>query len=316
MWFFNSGPKSSYAISIALKSSSIDLQLIKIPEKGKREVVLAERKMILLDNSQDPQLYTKQCISELAKLLKSSTKEIQALSQGKITRTVVTLYAPWFTSDISAITHKQSVVISEKFLDSQLKGIKTPDQLVNLEKKVIRILTNGYSVTALSESKFSNISMDVYSSYISRQIYDALDKTISTSLPRSGPITYMTSSVLIFSQIKTHLVHEDNVSFIYVGGEITEIGIIEDDSLTYFATFPIGKHDFLREIQGATKTLDYDLLYQKEIQIKSEAQQKRFDALKKQWSDTLIQTILSYKSDVPSKLLVIADSKSKDFFVS
>jgi hypothetical protein len=303
-------------VLIALKSSSIDLQLIRIPEKGQREVLFAERKVILLDNSQDPQLYTKQCVSELASILKQNVKEIQRLTQGKITSTTVLLYAPWYTSEISSIAHKEGVIISEKFLDAQLKGVATPEGLVNLEKKVIRILANGYSVTELSQSKFSNISMDVYASYISRQTYDTISDTIKLSLPRSGNITYATSSVLLFRQIKTHLVNEDNVTFVYVGGEITEVGIIEDDSLSSFATFPIGKHDFIREIQGSGRTLDYDLLYQKELKMKSDSQQQRFEALKAQWADTLIQTVLSYKRDIPSKFLIIADSKSRDFFAN
>lgn len=316
MSFFNSKPKSSFTIAISLKSSSIDLQLVRVPEKGKREVVFVQRKVILLGNSQDPQLYTKQCIAELSALLRSSAKEIQALSQGKVNDTTVTLYAPWFTSHITAISHKESVVISEKFLAAQLKDIKTPKQLVTLEKKVIKILTNGYSVTELSESKFSNISLDVYSSYISRQIYDTLNETIRASLPICKKVAYVTSPILIFNQIKSLLVHEDNISFVYVGGEITEIGVIEDDSLSFYATFPIGKHDFLREVQGEIKTYDYELLYQKEVLIKDKAHQDKFDLLKKEWTDMVLSSLGSYKLDVPSKIMIISDSKTKDFFTS
>jgi hypothetical protein len=278
--------------------------------------MFVQRKIILLDNSQDPQRYTKQCISELSALLKSSARELHALSNGAIDRTVIALYAPWFTSNITAIAHKESVVISEKFLASQLKSIKTPGQLVNLEKKVIRILTNGYSVTELSESKFSNISLDVYSSYISKRIYDLLSDTVRRALPACERIAYITSPILMFNQVKSLLVHEDNISFIYVGGEITEIGVIEDDSLSYFATLPIGKHDFLREVQGDIKTYDYDLLYQKEVQIKQKAHQARFEKLQKQWADSVTASFMAYKKDIPSKLLIISDSKTKDFFTN
>lgn len=316
MSFFNSKSKSSYTISISLKSSSIDLQLVRVPDKGPREVLYVQRKIILLGNSQDPQLYTKQCVAELSSILKSSAKEIQALSQGRVENTTVTLYAPWFTSQITPISHKESVVISEKFLTAQLKDIKTPKQLVNLEKKVIRILTNGYSVTELSESKFSNISLDVYSSYISRQIYDTLNETIRTALPICKRVAYVTSPILVFNQIKSLLVHEDNVSFVYVGGEITEIGVIEDDSLSYYATFPIGKHDFLREVQGDIKTYDYDLLYQKEILIKDKSRKEKFEKLKKDWVDTVLSSLSSFKQDVPSKILIISDSKTQDFFAT
>lgn len=314
MKFFSPKNTSSYSILIALKSSSVDVQLVRVPEHGPREALFSQRKIILLENSQDPERYTKQCLAELTSLLKASAPEIQRLSQGAIARTVITLYAPWFTSYITPISHKDSVVVSEKFLSEQLKTIKTPADLVNLEKKVIKILTNGYSITELTETKFNNISMDVYSSYISKSIQDSLAAAVTSGLPTAGKISYMTSPMLYFNQIKSLLVHEDNATFIFVGGEITEVGIIEDDSLSFYATYPIGKHDFLRELQGQVNSYDYDLLYQKEIVLKQAGQQERLDLLKSQWIGTLSATLASYKPTVPSKLLLISDSKTKDFF--
>jgi hypothetical protein len=109
-------------------------------------------------------------------------------------------------------------------------------------------------------------------------------------------------------------VREDNVSFLYVGGEITEVGIIEDDVLSFYATFPIGKHDFLREVQTNNMSYDYDLLYQKQIVIKSQEKQVQFEELKERWGQMVLSTLLSFKKDVPSKILIISDSKTKDFF--
>ncbi len=314
MRLFTSKNTSSYTLSISLKSSSIDLELVRISRNGPREVVLVQRKIILLGNSQDPQLYTSQCISELTSLLKGSAAEISSMTQGKTYRTVIVLYAPWFTSNISVISHKDSVVVSEKFLADQMRSIKTPKQLVNLEKKVVRILTNGYSITELTESRFSNISLDVYSSYMSRQTYDILNQTVTACLPLSEKAAYMTSPILLFGQIKKLLVHEDNISFVCVGGEITEVGIIEDDSLSYYATFPVGKHDFLREIQGNIQSYDYDLLYQKEIKLKGKGQQERVDRLKSRWVEFVLAAYAGYSKSVPSKLLIVTDSKSRDFF--
>jgi hypothetical protein len=102
----------------------------------------------------------------------------------------------------------------------------------------------------------------------------------------------------------------------HIGGEITEIGFVEDDSLSYYSTFPIGRHDFLREVQTDIKNYDYDLLYQKEIQLKQPDHQKRFDELKVLWANYVIESLTTYKKNVPSKLLIISDTKTKDFFVT
>lgn len=316
MSLFGSKKVSSYTLTISLKSSSVDVQLISIPGNQKKEVVLARRKIILLTDSQDPQTYTKQCLNELSTLLKSSAREIHELSGGSISRTNVVLYAPWFTSHITPIKHKESVQVSEKFLLQQLKTIKTPEKLINLEKKVIKILANGYAVSELNKNKLNNISLDVYSSYISDSIYKTLNDTIKSSIPiATHRIDYTSSPVLMLGQIKSLLVREDNVTFVYIGGEITEIGVIEDDSLSFYATFPIGKHDFLRNIQTTVKSYDYDLLYHNQVQIKSKAKQEQFEKLKDQWGNLVLSTLLSFKQNVPSKLLIISDSKTKDFFV-
>ncbi len=313
MSLFSSKKSATYTLSIALKSSSIDVQLI--ANLGDiKQVLLSERKIIVLTNSQDSHAYTKQCISELGYLLKKNTKDINQLSGGRIKETKVVLYAPWFTSHITPITHKESVMVTEKFLHHQLEGVKTPSKLVNLEKKVINVLTNGYKVTELGRTKLNNISLEIYSSYIAETIYEVINKTTKEAVPIIDKIAYLTSPILIFEQIKNLLVREDNISFLYVGGEITEVGVIEDDTLSFYSTFPIGKHDFLRQVQSTVQTYDYDLLYQKQVQIKSKTKQDEYESLKGQWSDLVLNTLLSFKKDVPSKILIISDSKTRDFF--
>ncbi len=314
MSFFSSKNKQTYTLSISLKSSSIDFQLVRLGESIKKEVLLVEREVILLENSQDPSLYTSQYFRELESLFKKNKSKITQLVQGAPLSIQVILYAPWFTSTISSIVHAESAMINENFLSKKLAGITTEKDLHNLEKRIIRIQTNGYTLNELSHTTCSNIHLSVYSSYISAHIHTSFMEAFKKHLPESKHTTYVTSPLLILDNIKRFMVREDNVTFLYIGGEITEVGVIEDDSLSHFATFPIGKHDFLREIQTQTKTYDYNALYQKEIRIKSLSQQKSFDALKQKWSLLITQSLQLFNKNVPSKVLIITDSKTKDFF--
>jgi hypothetical protein len=119
---------------------------------------------------------------------------------------------------------------------------------------------------------------------------------------------------MMLDSIKQFLIKEDNIIFLTVGAEITEVGIIEDDALSNFSTFPIGIHDFLRTTQTNIKTYDYDLLYQKEISVKNPAFQTEFDMLKQSWLNSFIQTLSFFKQQIPHKIVLITDSKVKDFF--
>lgn len=315
MSLFTSKQKLTYVLSISLKSSSIDLQLIQHHENLTRTVVYLQRKIILLKNSTDSQAYTNTCILELSKLLQTSAPRISSLVKKNELSIQVVLYAPWFTSTITSIVQKESTTLTQNFLNSLLKNIKVDKKLVNLEKQVIKILVNGYKINEITNIKIKDALLDIYTSYMSEFLYTKINKTITSIFPAHNRISYVTSPSLIFEQIKRYLIQEDNVSFFYVGGEITEVGVIEDDALSFYATFPIGKHDFLREIQLNSTGYDYDLLYQNEVQLKPKIKQTKFETLKDTWAHMLLQTLLSYKKDIPTKLLLISDSKTRDFFL-
>jgi hypothetical protein len=314
MSFFGSKNKQSFTLSISLKSSSIDLQLVSQAPSGKKEVLFVERAIIFLENSQDPALYTSECFKELNTVLDKNHAKLKQLSAGAPLRIQMILYAPWFTSSIVPIVHKEPAVIDESFLSKKLTGLKTDAQLQNLEKRIIKIQTNGYTLTELPQNKCADIYLSVYTSSISKKIHEQFLDVVKKYFPLKSGISYTTSPMLISDNIKRFMVQEDNATFLYIGGEITEVGVIEDDALSHFATFPIGKHDFLREIQTKVKTYDYDVLYQKEIQLKSKKQQEQFDKLKQNWAESVVQSLQLFNKHVPSKLLIVTDTKSKDFF--
>jgi len=253
-------------------------------------------------------------MDELSLLLKQSATELTGLIKGSKLETEVILYAPWFTSQINNFTHTEDVVLTNKILNQKIDSIKTPATLVNLEKKIIKMIANGYSLKQLPQSKLQNIVIQVYASYVSKNIYEQIQKTIKDSYTLISTIEYSTSPILISEHIKSFMVQEDNVCFVYVGGEITEVGIIEDDSITTYKTFPIGKHDFLREFNSTTKSYDYDLLYQNEMQLKTKAKQESFESLKKKWRDLLTENLFSLGSSTPNKIILISDTKTRDFF--
>lgn len=314
MSFFSKKNKYSYKLFISLKSSSIDFQLAQINESNHREVLLVDRNIILLENSQNSEIYTNQYKAELKKMLSKNKLQIDKLVLQSDLEVCFVLYSPWFTSRIESLAPAGSVLIDQKFLDTNLHTLTHDSKLQIIEKKVIKIQANGYTLTDFIKTKSTNIKMNVYTSSIAKTIYDIFRKNVQDIFPNVESITFNTSPVLFLDRIKEFIIHEDNLVSIYVGGEITEVSIIKDDSLVYFATFPIGKHDFLRSIQDNIKTFDYDLLFQKQIKIKSEAQQKQFDEYKKKWAESMYNVFTNFDQQIPSKMLIMSDNHTKPFF--
>lgn len=315
MLFFISKKKPSHKIIISLRSSSIGIQVVTI-NNNKLEVPFFERKIIFLKNSQDPQLYYSEYIKELSDILLKDIVQIKKIIKNDGFSINFVLYSPWFTCTITPVNHSEVSIINESFLEKHLSEVATNPNLYNLEKRVIKIQANGYTLNRLVGTKSSNVHLDVYMSYISNNIKTILVDLCKNYFPNTKSISYTTNPLLILDSIKRFMVHEDNVTFLYIDSEITQVGVIEDDSLSHFVTFPIGKHDFMREIEPNIKTYDYELLYQKEIQVKSDKQRAQFEQLKIKWAASIIESLKMYDKKVPSKILIITDSKTREFFTN
>lgn len=306
--------KVSHNLIISLKSSSIDLQLVQKQSDGHAQILLSVRNIIFLSNSQDPALYTQQYFTELKSLFSKYSLDIKKKIGTNSLEVHFIFYAPWFTSQIESISHLSPVVVDENFLNKKLESIVSKNNLKIIEKRVLKIEVNGYVLTEFTKVKSSNLKIDTYTSYISQKIYSNFKKIIDDNFQNIKNIVLKTSPLLFLDKIKEYMIHEDNIMILYVGGEITELNIVKEDSLVYFATFPIGKHDFLRSIEKNIKTYDYTILNQKEIKIKSKKQEIEFEGTKKKWSDSLCALLKDFNEHIPSKILIISDIKTRAFF--
>lgn len=314
MSFFNSKNKIGYTLSISLKSSSITLQLITPTQTNKKEVVFLQKKVLFLENSQDPILYMNQYRKELSAILDTTHIEIKKIIGNSSFDITLILYAPWFTCTLTPLLYKQNAVLSESFFANQLKQIQTDPNLRILEKRILKIESNGYNITYSTHLKVSNIEMQVYTSYISKESYEILTQTLLKYFPTAQSTRYRTSPMLIQDQITKFIVQEDNLVFLHIGAEITEVGILQEDALSYFATFPTGTHDFLRILETTTKSYDYDSLQQKQVQLKSDTQKETFQNLSTMWVSSVIQILENFNKNIPHKFILVSDSKTKDFF--
>jgi hypothetical protein len=273
------------------------------------------RNILFLQNSQDPKLYTDSYIKELKNIFEKNHSKIKQLLEHNPCTILFILHTPWFTSRIDSLSLKDQVILTDTFIQGELKKIANNQNLHILERCITKIQTNGYTITDIDNVKCTNVQIDAYSSFISKETYVILKNLLEQYFPESKNASCKTSPMIVVENITKYLVKEDNLVFINIGAEITEIGIIQDDALVQFATFPIGIHDFLRSIQTNIKSYDYELLYQKEITIKSLQDQIQLNTTTKLWAESLIQTLTYFNAHIPHKFLLISHPKTYDFFV-
>jgi hypothetical protein len=314
MSFFVKKNKFSYTLIVSLKSSSINLQLLKEGGDIKKEIEFVSQNTILLENSQDPVLYMAEYTKELTHIFNINNSKIKQIAGDNPLQIYFLLYAPWFTSKIDVTLHKEEILLNQEFVEREIKNIDTQNNLKVLERQIIKLKTNGYTITEIKDIKCSNVEVYTYSSFISLKVYEMLHEITQKYFSSTKNIKFCSSPLMSLEHIKRFMIKEDNIIFLTIGAEITEVGIIEDDALVNFSTFPIGIHDFLRSIQASAKTYDYDLLYQKQLLLKSDAQKNDFEQMKKNWTYSFIQTLNSFKEHTPHKIVLITDLKVKEFF--
>lgn len=315
MSFFAKKNKLSYTLVISLKSSSINLQLLKEgTDTNKKEVEFVLRHTILLENSQDPGLYMSQYNKELTQIFDTHSLKIKQIIGNVPLQVYFLLYAPWFTSKIDTVLYKEEITLNQEFVDKEIQKVDAQNNLKVLERQIIKLKTNGYTITEIKNLTCSNVEVSTYTSYISLATHELLTQITQKYFSPVEHIKFCTSPLMSLEHIKHFMIREDNIIFLTVGAEITEIGIIEDDALVNFSTFPIGVHDFLRVLQSNVKSYDYDLLYQKQILIKSDVQKTEFEQMKHNWIYSFVETLNSFKEHTPHKIILLTDNTVKNFF--
>lgn len=314
--FFNTKKEYMCNLVVALKSSSIDIQVVKVSgTANKKEVIFSQQVPIFLENSEDAQKYTEQYFLTIKNFFKENSILLKKTAQGKINSVQFILYSPWFTSKIESLVHKENTYINEEFVKQKLKEIKNEENLKIIERRVIKLEANGYTLFDIKKIKYPEIRLTTYVSYISKELYKNITGLVEENFPETKEFYFVTSPLMVLQQIKKFMINEDNIVFLNIGEEITEIGVIQDDTLSYFVTFPKGIHDFLRVIQTNIRSYDYDVLYQKEILLKSQEQISRISEVKDLWIAYLSQSVGLFSIHVPNKLVILTHKKVENFFI-
>lgn len=313
--FFNKNKEYSYSLNLALKSSSIDVLLIKNFPNAKKEVVFSQQVAIFLESSEDSQKYIENYFFFFKKFFVDNLINLKGLAGGKIEQINFVLYSPWFTSKLDTFTHKDNAYIDEEFIKEKLKSVKSEKNLKILERRVIKLEANGYTLFDIKKIKYPEVCLTTYTSFISKDIYKKIKAIFEESFPEVKAHTFTSSPLLTLQNIRQFMMQEDNIVFFNIGEEITEIGVIQDDSLSYFVTFPKGIHDFLRIIQTSVKGYDYDLLYQKEIFLKDPDQNKKLDQIRDIWVNYVSQSLNLFSTHIPNKIVLITHKKTESFFI-
>jgi len=133
--------------------------------------------------------------------------------------------------------------------------------------------------------------------------------------------TFHSSIFALNKSLQTLFVDEDNLVIVDNHAEMTEIGIVREDILQQFGTFPLGQNQIIREIQNKLKLENieqaqsmFNLFLAKKIDKSLYTKVKEVvDKFKSEWFEFFAKTLeeLAKKENLPEKIFINTHRSTK-----
>lgn len=247
--------------------------------------------------------------------------------------------SPWYVSDISVLKFQKDkpVTISPEFIseiiknadnksNKSFKGQFNKKKITNpklIEKNIIQILLNGYATNNPYGKKSDRVDMTLFTGMISGKIEnktrELLEKTFSAS-----DISFHTFSLVSFGAVRDIFSTEKNFLLMDIGGEVTDISIIRNDTIVKITSFPIGKNSFIRESAKSLNTIPEEAhsllrlyLEGKSIGQESEKMEKALIAAKEKWLLSFRKTLADFEGglSLPKTIFLTVDTDVSKLFI-
>lgn len=194
------------------------------------------------------------------------TDQLYKKSQGKVSEVYCFFSTPWYVSQITTLTKsfQKAQEVSRKMIDelrqAEFKRFRNEaaaeyqqefqGNLHTLEAEILNYRLNGYPTTDPFGHRVNDLSVDLFLSIIPQPVIEEIEEAISQRFhPQIFHYHTFTSAAYQVHQ-KYIYPHGDFLS-VDVGGELTDILLVENRSLKLKVSFDMGTRDILESV--ATK---------------------------------------------------------------
>ncbi len=224
------------------------------------------------------------------------------------------LSSPWILAQSrkAQVVFEKDTLITEKVIhdivnteQNQLEKIFEEENLnkelsadsIFIEKKILEVKLNGYSVNNYEKQKARNLEITFVSSLSSKKILEKIHNVVEKNI-RVSRIYHNSALLLHFMALQLLFPPRDDYISIHVHSELTDLVIVKNSMCDKLASFPCGTSTLLRQISHTLKhsveTSDSLLtLYQNNNFDHSENKKVEIaiDSIIKTWQSQFIKTI-------------------------
>jgi hypothetical protein len=313
--------KGKITLVVDIRSSSVGAALVRnFKGKNKTPVVLDSRRhQIFYTEKPGTAEFVKRTYQTLNKILEEVTDHRR--EYGRISNAHVFYGPPWYKGSIKEVEKKEKkkITLKNKKLRDILQKNREKSQNKtehNIEEKIFSIKLNGYKTKKPLNSKFKELVINLYESYIHTDTHKQVTHFINNYLP-DAPVEHHSHPLAIHEFISEKFEPVDNYTMIDISGEITEITVVRKDEIKKIVSVPHGSHFFVR---GMSKkcNIDHlhafsklDMILSKEIdQECKRGSFKAFKEMKNEWADSIRDILKKAKiRSLPNNVFVFVDNE-------
>lgn len=229
--------------------------------------------------------------------------------------------APWYKIVNKDVVIKQDkpFVLSKKKFDSILEeqaSLKTNTKKGQrvIDQTITNVRLNGYELEDPFNKSTNNLKISFYVSFINESTIKEIENLIHNQFS-SIKINHSTYPLIYYSSLKNTLLDINSFTFFDITGLITEIGTVINGSLSYVASVPFGKKDFVDNLSSklnkSKELVESTLSMNESKQLEDSKNKETEDALEKikiKWLKEVGKVLSDKKEELPHTIFVGTDS--------
>ena len=259
--FSKAKEKEKLMLVFDIGSSSVGGALFWAQKSGIPKIVFALREPIALE----PEMNIDHFSSLAMKSLEVVAGKIYMAGLGAPKRIFCVLSAPWYISQTRVIKLEKNTpfIFTASLADSLIQKeislfeeehfgkylqIGSPVRLI--EFKNIKTMLNGYETPNPLNQKAKMLEMTVFISMSGEQVLGEIEQTIRKHF-HSKEIKFSSFVLSSFAVVRDMYINQAHFLLIDIGGEMTDISMIKNNTLCESVSFPLGLNFIIRGIASA-----------------------------------------------------------------
>jgi hypothetical protein len=246
--------------------------------------------------------------------------------------------SPWYISQTKILTieKKAPTLVTKALIDDVIKQEEKAftealdhgthshifEHAEVIERGIIRTRLNGYDTVDPYNKKASNIETTFFMSFVSKDILEAVRKSVHNHFNYRHIYAY-SFPLVAFKAISSANKGLDDFLLVDVRGEVTDVSLIKDGALLESISFPLGKGALLRAVSEATNSTVHIALsfidmvtYNKSTPELSTTLTPVLEDFRKKWYKGFKDAIDEITRDVavPKRIFLVSDNEVEVFF--